>query len=127
MNDIIINGTKKLPTVNLDSYEGLIEITGRSIPEDGKEFYDEIIKWIKEYRTAPRDKTTVIFKFEYLNSSSHLSVKNIITELNALHADNKAVHLDWYYEFDDTSMYEIANDYKELATMDFEVIRVDKF
>ena len=127
MNDIIINGTNKLPTVNLDSYEGLIEITGRSIPEDGKEFYDDIIKWIKDYRKNPRINTTVTFKFEYLNSSSHISVKNMIRELNELHADDKAVKLDWYYDFDYTSMYEISNDYKELATMPFDIIRVDKF
>lgn len=127
MNDIIINGTNKLPTVNLDSYEGLIEIMGRSIPEDGKEFYDEIIKWLKEYAHNPRELTTAVFKFEYLNSSSHISVKNVIKELNSLDSSENQVEIKWYYEFDDTSMYEIANDYKELASMQFEIIGVDKF
>lgn len=127
MNDIIISGTQKLPTVNLDSKEGLIEIEGRSIPEDGKEFYDEIIKWIKEYSSNPRPMTAVMFKYEYLNSSSHISVKNIIQQLNSITEAGHNVKITWYYEHDDVSMFDIANDYKEIAAMDFDILKVEKF
>ena len=127
MKDIIINGTAKLPTVNLDSVNGLVEISGRSIPEDGKEFYDEIIKWLKEYRQNARPVTTLIFRLEYLNSSSHISVKNILLEVTEMMKEKKNIKIEWYYERDDSSMLDIANDYKEITDLPFDIIDIDKF
>ena len=128
MNDVIINGTNKLPTVNLDAYNGIIEVSGRSIPEDGKEFYDEILKWVSEYQQNPKTKTTAIFAFEYLNSSSHISVKSLIMALEKIRQKNSEVLIKWYYEIEDSSMHEIALDYQEICKhLDFEIIAVDSF
>lgn len=128
MNDVIINGTNKLPTVNLDSKAGLIELSGRSIPEDGKEFYDDILKWIRDYSQQPADETLIEFRFEYLNSSSHISIKNLIRELHALHRNGHSVTIRWYFEQEDSSMYDIANDYKDISSnLPFEIIAVDRF
>jgi len=127
MNDIIINGTNKLPTVNLDAKNGLIEFSGRSIPEDGKEFYDEVFKWLNSYVNQSKKTTTAVFRMEYLNSSSHISIKNILVELAKLKQMGKSVEVLWYFEEDDTSMEDIALDYKEITDLPFEIIAVDKF
>lgn len=127
MNDIIINGTNKLPTVNLDSGAGMIEISGRSIPEDGKEFYDDILKWIRDYAEHPQPETIAEFRFEYLNSSSHISVKNIVRELGKLHDAGHKIIIRWFYEEEDSSMYDIANDYMEITNVPFEIHSVDQF
>ena len=64
---------------------------------------------------------------EYLNSSSHISIKNILVELAKLKQMGKEVEVLWYYEEDDTSMQDIALDFKEITDLPFEIISVDKF
>ncbi|MFT5184824.1 MAG: hypothetical protein ACI84C_001959, partial [Flavobacteriales bacterium] len=57
MEDIRIQGSPKTPTVNFISSEGLLEIKGRSIPENSIEFYKPLIDWIESYAQQPNDSS----------------------------------------------------------------------
>jgi len=59
MEPLIIEGTAKTPTVNFNASEGLIEIKGRSIPENSIEFYKPLVDWLDEYAKSPAPHTTV--------------------------------------------------------------------
>lgn len=126
MNDVLIEGSERLPTINLDASSGKIEIAGRSIPEDGKEFYDSVIKWLQEYSFTPKELTKVTFRLEYLNSSSHISIKSILDVLEEINKTHR-VEVDWFYELDDPSMHDTAQDFKSITKIPFKILSIESF
>ena len=53
MGKISIEGTSKTPTVLFDAEEGLIELKGRSIPENSIEFYKiRNEEYLKNFKTG---------------------------------------------------------------------------
>ena len=55
----------------LNADEGLIEIRGKSYPENTFEFYAPMMDWVREYfETSAQDVTTVNLEITYFNSSS---------------------------------------------------------
>ena len=126
MNDILIEGSDRLPTINLDAGNGVIEFAGRSIPEDGKEFYDEVLKWLNDYAHQPKDVTHVSFKLEYLNSSTHISIKSIFDILEQINKEHR-VEVEWFYEADDPSMRDTAKDFKSICKLPFKIVPIDEF
>ena len=53
MNVIKIESEKRTPYVYLNYDEGVLEMKGRSMPEDAVGFYQPIINWFKEYAKNP--------------------------------------------------------------------------
>lgn len=127
MNDIIVSGTDKLPSVNLDAHEGLVEFFGRSIPEDGKGFYEDILKWVRNYALTPTPQTTLNIGLEYLNSSSQLYLQRMFTVFNEIHQQGKSkVKAEWKVEEDDSAMRETAEVFKQQAEFDFSIKVIDQ-
>ena len=56
MENVTMEGSPKTPTVNFDN-GGVLEIAGRSIPENSIEFYKPLIDWIDEYGRSPQAET----------------------------------------------------------------------
>ena len=54
----------------MDPDKGLIEIKGRSIPENSVEFYRSVNNWLNEYAQGDMKPTKVRFQLEYFNTSS---------------------------------------------------------
>jgi len=121
MNDLIISGTNKLPSVNLDGKNGIIHVAGRSIPEDGKEFYDEILVWVKSYGLSPREITKVIIDLEYLNSSSEILLQNIFKEFEVIHQAGNELDGTWIVDADDQSLMDTAKDFKNLFSFEMDI------
>ena len=67
MDPIVIEGTPKTPVVNFNSNAGVLEIKGRSIPENAIEFYKPLIEWIESYGSGPKETTNVNIQLEYFN------------------------------------------------------------
>ena len=71
MEDICLQATDNTPKVILSYNDGLIELEGRSYPENTFEFYAPMMEWIKEYfETSAKELTTVNLEITYFNSSS---------------------------------------------------------
>ena len=70
MDPINIEGTPKTPTVNFSSDSGVLEIKGRSIPENAVEFYKPLVDWIGSYGDSAQSNTEVNIQLEYFNTSS---------------------------------------------------------
>ena len=67
MQNIFFQGNSSTPAVNFDFDKGLVEISGRSIPENALKFYTPLIEWINEYQLNPKKTTTVNLDIEYFN------------------------------------------------------------
>lgn len=125
MTNFFVEGTANQPTVNLDADEGLLEISGRSHPDDSFSFYKPIIDWIKLYAADPRDKTIVNIRLEYMVTSSSKCILIIIKELQEIFRDNFEVIINWYFEEDDENIREAGEDYRHLTQLPFNLIRLD--
>ena len=105
MNRLYFDSTRKTPTVILDP-SGSLRIEGRSIPEDAKTFYKEVIEWIDEYLKEPAGFTTLDVAFEYLNSGTSKKVFEILTSLKELEQNGHNLSVKWYYEEGDDDILE---------------------
>ena len=78
METIIREGSTKTPYVRLDGEKGLIEIKGRSIPENSLEFYKPLIDWLERYSSKPLENTNVNVQLEYFNTSSSKCILDML-------------------------------------------------
>jgi hypothetical protein len=121
MEPIIIKGTPKTPEVRFDSSQGLLEIKGRSSPENSPEFYKPLSNWVQEYAQSPRDRTVINVQLEYFNTSSSKCLLDLFKKLETIYKSNHDVLVNWYYE-NDESMLEAGEDYKFMTHLPFNMI-----
>lgn len=113
--------TQSTPEVKLDKENGKMEFSGRSLPENVKEFYNPIIEWIDDYLKEPESSTRVIFNFEYFNTASSKMILDIIEKLSELN-NNSDLKVDWYYIEEDDDMLEAGEDYSDITEIPFNFI-----
>ncbi len=126
MEPIQIAGTPKTPTVNFDSAKGVLEIKGRSIPENSIEFYKPLVDWLDEYAKNPNENTIVNIQLEYFNTSSSKCILDVFKKLEAVHKGEHTVKVNWHYEEDDEDMLEAGEDYQSILKIDFEMIELEE-
>lgn len=121
MEALIIEGTQKTPTISFDPQKGQLEIKGRSIPENSIEFYKPLVDWLEEYSEEASENTTVNVHLEYFNTSSSKCILDVFKKLEAIHKNNNAVLINWYYEEDDEDMLEAGEDYESIIRVPFKM------
>ena len=122
MEPISIEGTAKTPSVKFNAKDGIIEIKGRSIPENSVEFYKPLVDWLEEYKSSPLEKTRVNIQLEYFNTSSSKCILDVFKKLEAIHKGKQEVEINWYYEEDDEDMLEAGEDYESIIRVPFKMI-----
>ncbi|MBN4071465.1 SiaC family regulatory phosphoprotein [Crocinitomix catalasitica] len=80
--NVNIEGTEKSPSIILNKDKGIIEIRGKSIPENTREFYYPFNRWLTEYSYAPALQTEVTVALQYMNSSSSVVITRLIKLLD---------------------------------------------
>ncbi len=118
MDHITSAGNMKTPWVNLDPQKGLIELGGRSIPENTESVYRPLIEWIEEYIQNPSAHTEVVVNFEYFNSSSAKYLIRFLEYFSTLKKTGYDVTIKWYY--DDDELLEYGQDFQDVLEMQFE-------
>ena len=126
MDPIRIEGTPKTPTVNFNAETGVLEIKGRSIPENAVEFYKPLVDWIGNYGENTKDATEVNIQLEYFNTSSSKCILDLFKQLEKLNAGNTEVKVNWYFEEDDEDMEEAGEDYQAIIDLPFKMIEVEE-
>lgn len=119
-----IEGTPKTPTVILNPSTGVIEIKGRSIPENSIEFYRPVVEWLDKYLKNPQPNTVVNIQLEYFNTSSSKCILDVFKKLEVLKKNQKDVIINWYYEEDDEDMLEAGEDYESIIKVPFKMIQI---
>ena len=122
MEDLAIMGTPKTPTVRSDSIQGLLEITGRSNPENTIEVFKPIVNWVEEYVQNPGEKTTVNIQLEHFNTSSSKSLIGILKRLEAIKKDGRDIIINWYYDSDDEDILEAGENFESVIEIPFNMI-----
>lgn len=126
MEDYNLEKTLKTPAVQLKAESGLIELVGRSIPEDAIAFYQPILAWINKYKENPADKTKLNIKLEYFNTASSKCLLDLFKATEAIKENGKEVVVYWHFEEDDDDMEEAGEDYQAIVNLPFKLIEVDE-
>ena len=117
MNHVVSAGNMKSPRVNLDPDKGIVELGGRSIPENTESVYRPLIEWIEEYKEQPQEKTVVKIDFEYFNSSSAKYLIRFLEYFSTLKKSGYEVVINWFY--DDDELLEYGEDFQDVLEMKF--------
>ncbi len=124
MAPINIESTPKTPSIKFIEQEGVVEIKGRSIPENSIEFYKPLVDWLEEYAKSPLARTLVNIQLEYFNTSSSKCILDVFKKLEAIHKSKHEVVINWYYEEDDEDMLEAGEDYESIIRVPFKMIEI---
>lgn len=124
MESLFVEGTQKTPTVNFDASKGIIEIKGRSIPENSIEFYKPLVDWLENYAQNAQESTVVNIQLEYFNTSSSKCILDVFKKLEAIYKNKHQVNINWYYEEDDEDMLEAGEDYESIIHVPFNMVEI---
>ena len=127
MGKIAIEGTPKTPTVNFDPETGVLELKGRSIPENSIEFYKPVVDALDDYSKGAKDGTKINIQLEYFNTSSSKCILDLFKKLEGIHISGKEVIINWFYEEDDEDMLEAGEDYEAIIKVPFKMIEVEEY
>lgn len=126
MENIKLDGTPKTPSVSFNFENGIIELKGRSIPENSVEFYSPLNDWIAQYGNTPQTITVFDVKLEYFNTSSSKCILDIFKILESINGKGTEVKVNWYFEKDDEDMEEAGEDYQAIIPLPFKMIEVEE-
>lgn len=126
MEKVFIEPTRTTPLVNFDPDEGLLEMKGRSSPENSIQFYQKVLDNLEEFARSGGDSFTANISFEYFNTSSSKCLFDVFKRLSKLDAVGKTVTINWYYEEGDDDMMEAGEDYSDLLDLDFNFHEIEE-
>jgi hypothetical protein len=125
MDSINIEGTPKTPTISFDAETSVIEIKGRSIPENSIEFYKPLVDWLYKFADVAQGVVNVNIQLEYFNTSSSKCILDVFKKLENIQNKSKAeVAINWYYEEDDEDMLEAGEDYQSILKIPFNMVEI---
>lgn len=128
MNSLIIGATQITPEINFNTEKKIFVISGESRPENVKDFFEPILKWLNDYFSIADAKEKHLFqiKLEYFNSSSAKYLLTILKKIGNYFNEGYNINIDWYFESDDDDMKEAGEQMSEMTKLPFNFIEVDK-
>ena len=125
MEKIFIEPSRVTPLINFDPDEGILEMRGRSSPENAIQFYQKIIQNLDLYAESDQGDFTANFAFEYFNTSSSKCLFDVFKRLVRIKESGKELNVNWFYEEDDEDMMEAGEDYSDLLDLEFNFVEIE--
>lgn len=114
MENLIIEETKYTPSINLDADKGVLELVGKSYPENTFEFYKPMMDWVESYfEESAKEKTVINLEIIYFNSSSSKLFFDFFDMVEEAHNDGKTIEVNWIYDEENEAAEEAGEDFKE--------------
>jgi len=126
MQNLLIEATKYTPDINFDIQKGILNICGKSYPENTFDYYKPILDWVEAYLQTSLEKSIVLnLDLEYLNSSSLKAYFDLFDIVEIATAKDNAVKIkiNWFYDEDNDITQETGEDFVEdFKTLNIELI-----
>jgi hypothetical protein len=130
MNHLYLEATQYTPAIDFNPDTGKFEISGISLPENVLNFYEPIMNWLNDYADLVISGSNTVypilqfrFKLDYYNSGSVrflISILNLIKKISG----HMQVKIEWFYEKDDTNLYDNGKELEELTGLKFDFIEL---
>lgn len=123
MEALLIEQTKSTPAIHFDPVGNQLSIKGQSYPENSFKFYEPIFAWLDEYLAQVEQQVTarINFHMPYVNTSSSKCLMMLLEKLENAHQNGKQVGVLWYYDPENETALECAEDFKEDLTLPFDL------
>jgi len=116
-----IEATKHTPEIVLNPESGVMQISGKSYPENTFEFYKPMMDWFEEYfKSGAKDVTVINIEITYFNSSSSKLLFDFFDLLDA-QKEHHSIEINWIYDVENESAEEAGEDFIE----DFEDLNIN--
>jgi hypothetical protein len=112
LKSLFIEPTTKSPQVDFNHLTGELILSGRSIPENAVELYENVYKWVLEYIKNPRHTTNLRYNLEYFNTSSSIWLAKIVKALCSIKDSEYTLLIHLYFnieEFDSMELEDIKD------------------
>jgi len=121
MINLILEHSDRTPAINFNAKTGEFSISGSSIPEDCLLFYKEVFNWLDLYTANPRPKTVLELRMKFFNTSTSKCLFTVFRKLQELKTNGFEVNIIWYYQLEDTDMYESGIDFQQMIKVPFKI------
>jgi hypothetical protein len=125
MEKLVIEKTDTTPEINFDPQQGILKITGRSIPLNPKRFYEPVLSWIATYTSQPNTSTVLDVYMDYFNTASTFLITDIVRQLSKGLVD-KNLTINWYHDAGDDDVLEIAGNMESVTGIKFKYHEVEE-
>ena len=119
---LVIRPTRITPLVYFDPDRALLELRGKSSPENSIQFYKRLLIALERYAHFGSKDIVANFKFEYFNTSSSKCLFDAFKRLVKVRQKGMNLTINWYYEEYDEDMLEAGEDYSDLLGYEFNYI-----
>lgn len=126
MDSYVLEGTPKSPRVDFNAETGVLLLSGRSIPENAREFYRPMIEWVEQYNADPKRQTIFDICLEYFNTSSSKALFDLFKTAESINTNGKSeVIVKWKYENDDWEMRDAGLEYSRIIQIPVDMIEIE--
>lgn len=127
MDNLKIEATKYTPEIFFDAENHVLEIKGKSYPENTSAFYRPVFDWLESYMEAEEPENIVVnLELVYFNSSSSKVLMDFFDLLEDAAEEGINVTVNWIFEAEDEDLLEFGEEFQ----VDFEVLNfnlIEKF
>jgi hypothetical protein len=109
LKSILIEPTVKTPQIDFNHLTGELILSGKSIPENAAELYENILSWVQEYIKNPRHTTNFRFNLEYFNTSSSIWLAKIVKALCSISDIECTLIIHLYFNIEEFDNMEVED------------------
>lgn len=126
MDNLVREATKSSPYIRFDAGTGLLEIKGKSYPENAAKFYAPVLEWLNEYLNSVAKETIhVNLDIVYFNSSSSKVLLNMFDILDNAAKNGRKITINWHYLRENDTARECGEEFmEELEAVTFNMVEV---
>ena len=125
MEGFFIRATRITPSIYFNPEKGLLDIRGKSSPENPVAFYKHLNDSIDKFGDSEHKKLVVNCAYAYFNTSSSKCIYIIFKKVNDLRLEKgKQILVNWYFEEEDEDMQEAGEDLSSFFNFEFNYIEI---
>lgn len=128
MQPLYIDKTKSTPGIHFDPQNAKLRIVGQSYPENAFKFYEPVFAWLDKYLAEVEREVVleIYFHLPYINTSSSKCMMMLLEKLEDAYVTGRKVVVRWYYDLENDTALECAEEFKEDLTLPFEISPVEE-
>ena len=122
LQKLYIEKTKGTPEVVFDPEQNTLILRGQSYPENAFKFYLPVFEWVDQYLAQFNSPILMEVKLSYINTSSSKCIMMLLEKLEDAFQKGADLKLNWYYDVENESELECAEEFQEDVNFPFNII-----
>lgn len=106
---MFIEPTNKTPQIDLNHITGELIFSGRSIPENAADLYENVLKWVNQYADNPRHTTNLRLNLEYFNTASSIWLAKIVKALSSNKESESTLMIHLYFNIEEFDSMDVED------------------